>query len=62
MAPTLNLSPSAGRATKARVPSRASSIRPDVDTHVMLAVVCGAGLLIVTLLATYGLDLRVGLY
>jgi hypothetical protein len=39
-----------------------SSIRPEVDTHVMLAVVCGAGLLIVTLLATYGLDLRVGLY
>lgn len=59
MAPVSNLSPGAGRATNARVPSRVSSIRPDVD---MLAVFCGAGLLIVILLVTCGLDLIVGLY
>jgi hypothetical protein len=59
MAPISNLSPGAGRAPKAQVPSRASSIWPDVD---MLAVFCGAALLIVVLLVTYGLDPIVGLY
>ena len=62
MAPIPNLSPGAGRATQAQVPSRVSSIRPDVDTLVILAVFCGAGLLIATLLVTYGLDLRAGSY
>jgi hypothetical protein len=36
-----------------------SAIWPDVD---MLAAFCGAALLIVALLVTYGLDLSVGLF
>jgi len=62
MAAIPNFSPSAGRATKAQVPSCASSIWPDVDTNVMPVVICGASLLIVILLATYGVDLSVGSY
>jgi hypothetical protein len=59
MAPVSNLSPGAGRATTAQVPPRVSAIWPDVD---MLAAFCGAALLIVALLVTYGLDLSVGLF
>lgn len=52
-----NLSPGAGRATKAGVPSRASATRPDVDTLGMIAMLCGAGLRLAVFLATCGLDL-----
>ena len=62
MAPRSNVSPAGGRATKAQAPSRVSLIWPDGDTLWMLAVFCGAGLLIATLLVTYGLDLSVGFF
>lgn len=59
MAPRSTLSPATGRPTNGQVPSRASATWQDVD---MLAAFCGAALLIVALLVTYGLDLSVGLF
>ena len=62
MATKSNLSPAAGRATKAGVPSRASAMRPDVDTLGIIAMLCGVGLLVAMLLLTCGLDLSFGLF
>jgi hypothetical protein len=59
MAPRSTLSPATGQPPNVQVPSRASSTWPDID---MLAAFCGAALLIVALLVTYGLDLSVGLF
>ena len=57
-----NLSPGAGRATKAKFPSRAPATWPDVDTLGLIAMLCGAGLLLAVFWATCGLDLSVGFF
>jgi hypothetical protein len=46
----------------ARVLSRATGTDVDVEIVKMLAIFCGAGLLISLLLATYGLDLSEGFF
>ena len=46
----------------ARVLSRATGTNIDVEIVKMLAIFCGAGLLISLLLATYGLDLSEGFF
>jgi hypothetical protein len=46
----------------ARVLSRATGTDIDVEIVKMLAIFCGAGLLISLLLATYGLDLSGGFF
>jgi hypothetical protein len=46
----------------ARVLSRATGTDIDVEIVKMLAIFCGAGLLISLLLATYGLDLSEGFF
>jgi hypothetical protein len=62
MALRSNLSPGAGQATKAEFPSRAPATRPDVDMLGMIAMLCGAGLLLAVLWATCGLDLSIGFF
>jgi hypothetical protein len=62
MATRSSVAPDLGLATRARVPSRASATRPDVDMFGMIATLCGAGLVVAVLLATYGLDLSVGFF
>ena len=63
MAIKSSVSPGTSLATRARVPSRASVTWPDVDMFGMIAMLCGAGLVVVVLLATCGgLDLRVGFF
>jgi hypothetical protein len=59
MATGSSVSPGPGLATKARVPSRASAPRPDVDMLGMVEMFCGAGLVVALLLATYGLDMSI---
>jgi len=49
MATKPSCSPGAGRAAKARVRSGASANWPDVDTLGMIAMFCGAGLLLAVL-------------
>jgi hypothetical protein len=46
----------------ARALSRATGTDVDVEIVKMLAIFCGAGLLISVLLATYGLDLSEGFF
>ncbi len=46
----------------ARVLSRATGTDIDVEIVKMLAIFCGAGLLVSVLLATYGLDLSEGFF
>jgi hypothetical protein len=46
----------------ARVLSRATGTDVDVEIVKMLAIFCGAGLLISLLLAAYGLDLSEGFF
>jgi hypothetical protein len=46
----------------AKVLSRATGTDIDVEIVKMLAIFCGAGLLISLLLATYGLDLSEGFF
>ena len=46
----------------ARVLSRATGTDVDVEIVKMLAIFCGAGLLMSLLLATYGLDLSAGFF
>jgi hypothetical protein len=46
----------------ARALSRATGTDIDVEIVKMLAIFCGAGLLISLLLATYGLDLSEGFF
>ena len=62
MATRSSVSPGTGLVTKARVPSRASATRPDVDMFGMIAMLCGAGLVVAVLLATYGIDLSDGFF
>jgi hypothetical protein len=57
MATRSKLSQSVGRATTARVLSRASATWPDVDTLGVIAMFCGAGLLLAMFLIISGLDL-----
>jgi len=57
-----SLSPGAGRATMAKDCSRASAAPADVDVLGTIAMLCGAGLVVTLLLATYGLDLSVGFF
>jgi hypothetical protein len=49
-------------AALARVLSRATGTDIDVEIVKLLAIFCGAGLLISLLLATYGLDLSEGFF
>jgi hypothetical protein len=56
MATRSSVSPGSGSATKTGAPSRASATEPDVDMFGMIAMLCGAGLFVAVLLATYGLD------
>ena len=60
MATKPSCSPGAGRAAKARVRSGASANWPDVDTLGMIAMFCGAGLLLAVLWIICGLDLSIG--
>ena len=60
MATKSSFSPGAGRAAKARVRSGASANWPDVDTLGMIAMFCGAGLLLAVLWVICGLDLSIG--
>jgi hypothetical protein len=57
MATRSSVSPGTGQAIKAREPSRASIFPPVVEMFGIIAVVCGAGLAIALLLASYGVDL-----
>jgi hypothetical protein len=57
-----SVSPGPDLPTKARIPSRSPAIGPDVDMFGMIATLCGAGLVVAVLLATYGLDLNVGFF
>jgi hypothetical protein len=56
-----SLSPAAGRATMAKDRSHASA-PADVDVLGTIAMLCGAGLVVTLLLATYGLDLSIGFF
>ena len=62
MATGSSVSPGTGLATGARVPSRESATRPYVDMFGMIAMFCGAGVVVALLLATYGLDLSIGFF
>jgi hypothetical protein len=62
MATRSSVSPGSGLATKARVPFRASATRPDVDIFGMITMLCGAGLVVAVLLASYDLDLSIGFF
>jgi hypothetical protein len=42
--------------------SRASAALADVDVLGTIAMLCGAGLVVTLLLATYGLDLSIGFF
>jgi hypothetical protein len=46
----------------ARVLSRASGIRVDVEIIKTIAMFCGVGLTVTLLVATYGLDLSPGFF
>jgi hypothetical protein len=62
MATRSSVSPGSGLAAKMRVPSRASATGPDVDMFGMIAVLCGAGLVVAVFLATYGLNRSDGFF
>jgi hypothetical protein len=62
MATRSSVSPGPGSVTKTRVPSRAPATPFDVDMFGMIAALCGAGLVIAMLLATYGIDLSDGFF
>jgi hypothetical protein len=62
MATRSSVSPGSGLAAKTRVPFRASAAGPDVDMFGMIAMLCGAGLLVAALLATYGLNRSDGFF
>jgi len=57
-----SLSPGAGRATMAKDRSRTSAAPADVDVLGTIGMLCGAGLVVTLLLATYGLDVSVGFF
>jgi hypothetical protein len=59
MAARPSVSPGAESADKARVLSRLFMSRADADVLGMTAMLCGAGLAVALLLATYGVDLIV---
>jgi hypothetical protein len=62
MAIRSNLSPGAGRA-KARIPCCGSAAWPDVDTLGLIAMFCGAGLLVLAMLfVIYAPDLITRLF
>jgi hypothetical protein len=46
----------------ARVLSRASGIRGDVEIIKIIAMFCGVGLMVTLLVASYGLDLSPGFF
>ena len=56
-----SVSPGAGLATKAGLPSRESATRPYVDMFGMIAMFGGAFLALALRLVTYGLDLSIGI-
>jgi hypothetical protein len=62
MASRSSLSPGAGLAAKAGVLSRASKTQADDDVLGTIAMLCGAGLVVALLLATYGLNMSVGFF
>jgi len=62
MATRSSLSPGAGRPDEAKVLSRASKTQSDIDALGIIAMFCGAGLVVALLLATYGLDLSIGFF
>ncbi len=55
-------SPGAGLADEAKVLSRASKPKANADVLGMIAMFCGAGLVVAVLLAIYGLDLSIGFF
>jgi len=55
-------SPDAGLAAIAGLLSRAPGARLGVDTLKTIAMFCGAGLVVLLLLATNGLDLSIGFF
>lgn len=62
MATTASFSPDADLAAIARVLSCAPGARLGVDTLKTIAMLCGAGLVVLLLLATNGLDLSIGFF
>ena len=62
MATRSSVSPGPGAVTKPRVPSHAPETQSDVDMFGMIATLCGAGLVIAVLFATYGIDLSDGFF
>jgi hypothetical protein len=57
-----SVSPGPGLVTKARIPSRTSATWPHVDIFGLIAMLCGAGLIVALLLAANGLDLSIGIF
>jgi hypothetical protein len=57
-----SFSPDTSLAAIARVLSHAPGARLGVDTLKMVAMFCGAGLVVLLLLATNGLDLSIGFF
>jgi hypothetical protein len=62
MASRSSLSLGADPAVKATTISRASAPRPDADKFGMIALLCGAGLILALFLASFGIDISAGFY
>lgn len=62
MATKASFSPDAGLAAIVRVLSRAPGARLGVDTLKTIAMLCGAGRVVLLLLATNSLDLSIGYF
>jgi len=62
MASRSSLPLGAGPAVRAGTISRASAPRPDVDKFGMVALLCGAGLILALFFASFGIDISAGFY
>jgi hypothetical protein len=62
MATRSSLSTGADWVAKATVLSRTSTTQAEADVFGMIAMVCGPGLVVALLLATYGVDMIAGFF